>query len=266
MDKLRSRQMELVPAAPASMATPSAVPAQPAEEQQAIADISGFQVTFKIPGRVSLGASEGAKSLRISSAEMVPELAVRAAPVIDPTGFLEASFKQAEDAPLLPGRVAIYRDGAFVGRGKMDAAAKDETVHLGFGADDRVKIERSVVKRSEGSAGLIVATSKTDERSFKTTVRNGHDFPIRVAIQDQLPVSENEEIQVEMLPATTPPTASNVNDKRGGLLRPSQAKRGTSPSPGACAGRKTRAWSWSRPADRCTPRDHLSPLLESGER
>jgi uncharacterized protein (TIGR02231 family) len=177
--------------------------------------VSGFQVTFRIPGRVSVGASEGAKSLRISSAAIAPDLAVRAAPVIDPTAFLEASFKQAEDAPLLPGRVAIYRDGAFVGRGKMDAAAKDETVHLGFGADDKVKIERTVVKRSEGSTGLIVTTSKTDERAFKTTVRNAHDFPIRVAIQDQLPVSENEEIQAEMLPATTPPTTSNVNDKRG---------------------------------------------------
>jgi len=97
----------------------------------------------------------------------------------------------------------------------MDAASKDELVHLGFGADDKVKIERSVVKRSEGSTGLIVTTSKTDERTFKTTVRNGHDFPIRVAIQDQLPVSENDEIQVEMLPATTPPTTSNFNDKRG---------------------------------------------------
>jgi uncharacterized protein (TIGR02231 family) len=208
-DNARSRHTEV--AAPA----PVAEPMQRAVEQQAAADISGFQVTFKIPGRVSLGASEGAKSLRISSAQIAPELAIRAAPVIDPAAFLEASFKQTEDAPLLPGRVAIYRDGAFVGRGKMDDAAKDETVHLGFGADDKVKIERSVVKRSEGSTGLILATSKTDERSFKTTVRNGHDFPIRIAIQDQLPVSENEEIQVEMLPATPPPTASNVNDKRG---------------------------------------------------
>ena len=221
-DARRLRQMELAPAAPASAAEPM----QRAAEQQAAADVSGFQVTFRVPGRVSLSASEGAKSLRISSAQIAPELAIRAAPVIDPTAFLEASFKQMEDAPLLPGRVAIYRDGAFVGRGKMDAAAKDEMVHLGFGADDKVKIERTVVKRSEGSAGLIVTTSKTDERSFKTTVRNGHDFPIRIAVQGQLPVSENEEIQVEMLPATTPPTTSNVNDKRGVLEWAYEAKPG----------------------------------------
>jgi uncharacterized protein (TIGR02231 family) len=197
-----------------------------AAEQQAAADVSGFQVVFKIPGRVSLGASEGAKSLRISSASIAPDLTVRAVPVLDPTAFLEASFKQAEDAPLLPGRVAIYRDGVFVGRGQMAAAAKDETVRLGFGADDKIKIERTVVKRNEGSAGLIMTTSKTDERAFKTNVRNGHDFPIRIAIEDQLPVSEHEDIVVEMLPSTTAPTASNLRDKRGVLEWAFEAKAG----------------------------------------
>jgi uncharacterized protein (TIGR02231 family) len=174
---------------------------------------------------VSLGAGEGAKSLRISSAGIAPDLAVRAVPVLDPTAFLEARFKQTEDAPLLPGRVAIYRDGVFVGRGLMAAASKDETVRLGFGADDKIKIERAVLKRNEGSAGLIVTTPKTDERAF-TTVRNGHDFPIRIAIEDQLPVSENEDIVVEMLPSTTTPTATNLRDKRGVLEWTFEAKVG----------------------------------------
>jgi len=197
-----------------------------ADELQAAAEVGGFQVVFRIPGRVSVGASEGAKSLRVSTASIAPDLAVRSVPVIDPTAFLEASFTQSEDAPLLPGRVAIYRDGVFIGRGHMAAAGKDETVRLGFGTDDKFKIERSVVKRNEGSAGLILTTSKTDERSFKTVIRNGHDFPIRIAIEDQLPVSENEDIQVEMLPSTTPPTATNLRDRRGVLEWAFEAKAG----------------------------------------
>ena len=199
------------------------------DEQQAVAEIGDFQATFRLPGRVSLGAAEGAKALRIASMTVPADLAVRAAPVMDPTAFLEASFKQTDDTTLLPGKVAIYRDGVFVGRGKLSASAKDDIVRLGFGADDKVKIERAVLKRNEGSAGLLVTTSKTDERSFKTTVRNGHDFPIKVAIEDQLPVSENEDIVVEMLPSTTPPTASNIRDKRGVLewsfdAKPSEVK------------------------------------------
>ena len=209
----------------AEVAAPG-VASERADEQQAAAEVGSFQVAFKIPGRVSLGAGEGAKSLRVSSAIIAPDLAVRAVPVLDPTAFLEASFKQNEDAPLLPGRVAIYRDGVFVGRGLMAAAGKDETVRLGFGADDKIKIERAVLKRNEGSAGLIVTTSKTDERSFKTTIRNGHDFPIKIAIEDQLPVSENEDILVEMLPSSTPPTATNLRDKRGVLEWAFEAKAG----------------------------------------
>lgn len=197
-----------------------------AEERDAVAEVSAFQATFKIPGRVSVVANEGAKSLRISTATITPDLAVRAVPVIDPTAFLEASFVQADDAPLLPGQVSIYRDGIFVGRSRMATAAKDETVRLGFGADDKVKIERAVVKRNEGSAGLIVTTSKTDERAFKTTVRNGHDFPIKVAIQDQLPVSENDDIVVEMLPSSTPATTTNLRDRRGVLEWAFEAKAG----------------------------------------
>ncbi|MDA9416928.1 hypothetical protein XH81_19025 [Bradyrhizobium sp. CCBAU 25360] len=204
----------------------AAEPRERADEQQAIAEIGDFQATFKIPGRVSLAAAEGAKSLRIAAMTVPADLAVRAAPVLDPTAFLEASFKQTDDSALLPGKVAIYRDGVFVGRGKLSASAKDDIVRLGFGADDKVRIERVVLKRNEGSAGLLVTTSKTDERTFKTTIRNGHDFPIKVAIEDQLPVSESEDIVVEMLPATTPPTASNIRDRRGVLEWSFDAKPG----------------------------------------
>lgn len=236
-------QYPQVPKPQADMVMPSAAPAprqmklfagkkeealeqrERIDEQQAVAEIGDFQATFKIPGRVTLGAAEGAKSLRIASMSVPADLAVRAAPVLDPTAFLEASFRQTDDTTLLPGKVAIYRDGVFVGRGKLTGSVKDDIVRLGFGADDKVKVERTVLKRNEGSAGLIV-TSKTDERAFKTTVRNGHDFPIHVAIEDQLPVSENDEIAVEMLPATTPPTAKDIRDKRGVLEWSFDAKPG----------------------------------------
>jgi uncharacterized protein (TIGR02231 family) len=224
-DRSLPRQQFDVPASASAAAVAEEALKKPANEQEASAEVDSFHVTFKIPGRVSLGANEGAKSLRISTSTFAPDLAIRSVPVVDPTAFIEASFIESEDAPLLPGQLAIYRDGVYAGRGRMPAASRDETVRLGFGADDKVKIERSVVKRNEGSAGLIV-TSKTDERSFKTSVGNGHDFPIRVAVLDQLPVSENEDIQVEMLPSTTPPTTTNVRDKRGVLEWAFEAKPG----------------------------------------
>jgi uncharacterized protein (TIGR02231 family) len=186
------------------------------EERAAEIETGGFQAIFRIPGRVSLGAGEGARSLRIASLTAEPQLLVRSAPVVDNTAYLEAAFKQTEEAPLLPGRVSLYRDGTFVGRGQMALSQKDELVKLGFGADEQVKVERVVSRRNEASTGII-STSKTEEREFKITVRNGHTSAVNVTIEEQLPVSETADIQVEMLPSSTPPTLRDVRDQRGVL-------------------------------------------------
>jgi uncharacterized protein (TIGR02231 family) len=187
-----------------------------ADEREATVDTGGFQAVFRVSGRVSVATNEGAKSFRISTATIAPDLLVRSAPALDEAAWLEASFKQAEEAPLLPGRIALYRDGIFVGRGQMALTPKDETVRLGFGVDDKIKVARTLLRKNESQSGLI-STTKTDEREFKITVRNGHDAPIRVTVEDQLPVSEVDEVKVETLPSITPPTERDTRNRRGVL-------------------------------------------------
>ena len=185
-------------------------------EREATVETGGYQVVFRIPGRISVATNEGAKSFRVTTAKIEPDLLSRATPALDETAFLEASFKQIDEAALLPGRVALYRDGIYVGRGQIGLTPKDEIVRLGFGADDKVKITRATVRKIEGAAGIITS-AKTDEREYKITVRSGHDRPIRIAIEDQVPVAENEEIKVDLLSVTTPPTEREVRDRRGVL-------------------------------------------------
>jgi uncharacterized protein (TIGR02231 family) len=197
-------------------ATKPALPPVPAQEQEAAVETGGFQAVFRVPGRVSVAASEGAKSFRISTESIAPDLLVRAVPALDETAYLEASFKHAEEAPLLPGRVSLYRDGIFVGRGQMALTPKDETLRLGFGADEKVKVTRTVTRKIEGTAGII-SSAKTDEREFKITLRSGHARPIKAVIEDQVPTSETAEIQVELLPVTTPPSERDLRDRRGVL-------------------------------------------------
>jgi uncharacterized protein (TIGR02231 family) len=188
-----------------------------AAEREAVLDTGGFQAIYRISGRVSISAEEGAKSFRISTATIAPDLIARATPSLDETAFLEAEFKHGDDAPLLPGRVAAYRDGVFVGRGQLALTARDETVRLGFGADEKIKVVRTLMRKLEVATGII-SSAKTDEREYKISVRNGHETPIAVAVEDQLPVSENAEVQVEMLPATTPPSQRDPLDRRGVLV------------------------------------------------
>ena len=226
-----SPQMEqLAPAAPSPMVAGRGLEdtrMRKAEEQQAAADTGGFQVVFRVPGRIAVPASQGSKRFRIASTGIAPDLMAHAVPALAEAAYLQVSFKHAEDAPLLPGPVSVYRDGVFVGKSPLALAAKDETVRLGFGIDEKVKVTRTVVRKNEGTTGFI-SSSKTDEREFKTAIRNGHEFPIKIAIEDQIPVSEVDDIQVEMLPVTTPPTTRDLRDRRGVMEWAFDAKPGES--------------------------------------
>ena len=185
-------------------------------EREATIETGGYQAVFRIPGRITVSVSEGAKSFRIATGAIAPELLVRATPSLDETAYLEAAFKQTEEAPLLPGRVSLYRDGIFVGRAMIALTPKDEIARLGFGADDKVKVARATVRKVEGSAGII-SSARTDEREYKITIRSGHDRPIKVVVEDQMPTTEVADITVEMLPLTTPPTEKDSRDRRGVL-------------------------------------------------
>ena len=98
--------------------------------------------------------------------------------------------------------------------GPVNLVAPGDSTDLGFGADDRVTVKRVPVRRKENEPTWIGQT-KTEQREFRTSVKNLHPFPIKVAITDQIPISENNAIVIEQLPTTTAPTEKIVNDRRG---------------------------------------------------
>ena len=64
-----------------------------AQEQEAAIETGGYQAVFRIPGRVTVATNEGAKSFRISTATIAPDLLVRAVPALDETAYLEAALQ-----------------------------------------------------------------------------------------------------------------------------------------------------------------------------
>lgn len=206
------------PAPPPVLAEPKPVDkadiVETAREQQAQIQSGAFQASFGVPGRVSIPEDGAAKTFRISGATAAPQLQIKTVPVLNPTAYLQASFTNEEEAPLLPGPVNIHRDGTFVGQSALPLVAQGDKVELSFGADDQVKVTRVPVARRQAEPGFL-GSSRTDTAEFKTVVKNLHDFPIRITVIDRIPVSEVNTITVEMLDTTTKPTDQTVEDRRG---------------------------------------------------
>ncbi|AVO45768.1 mucoidy inhibitor MuiA family protein [Phreatobacter cathodiphilus] len=204
------------PAAPASRAQAdgSGPLAARIAEAEAAVDMGGFRASFAVPGRATIATGDGARAIRIASGTIAPDLVSRVVPSLDTTAFIEARFRHGEDVPLMPGRVTLYRDGVFAGRTTLAAATREDEVKLGFGPDDLVRVEHQVVRRTDGSSGLI-STAKTEEREFRILLRNGAQVARRVVVEDRVPVAEAQDIVVESLAGVTVPTARDVDGRRG---------------------------------------------------
>ena len=129
--------------------------------------------------------------------------------------YLYAKIATAAGSPLLPGQVALFRDAVFVGNGRLPLLGPGEEHELGFGVDDSIRVKHAVAEEKRGETGII-STSKTDTRSYRITVKNLHERPIQVSVLDQIPVSQNADITVE-LTGKTAPTRRDVDSKRGVL-------------------------------------------------
>ncbi|MGE3065581.1 MAG: mucoidy inhibitor MuiA family protein [Hyphomicrobiaceae bacterium] len=186
-----------------------------AQDVRASIELQAFQALYAIPGRVTVPATGEAKRLQIDEVQLDPVLSVRTVPKRDQKAFLYAKLVLARDTPILPGQVSLFRDGTFVGNGRLPLLAPGEEHELGFGVDDAVRVRYAVVEEKRGETGLI-SSSKTEARNYRITIKNLHERPIVVTTLDQMPVSQNQDIKVELL-GKVAPTKKDVDDKRGVL-------------------------------------------------
>lgn len=195
-----------------------------AAQRQTKAEVAAFQAVFHVPGKVTVLGTGEMKRVQLDEAQLAPTLTVRAVPRIDARAFLSAKVALPKTTAYLPGQVSLFRDGTFVGTGRLPLLAAGEEHELGFGVDDAVRVRHAVLEEKRGEAGLITS-SKTDQRSYRVTVKNLHETAIALTVLDQIPVSQNQDIKVEAI-GKSQPTRREPDEKRGVMAWDSKLEAG----------------------------------------
>ena len=211
-------EIEAAPSAAYAPVPPPPVFAAPAPQAmtvQAVAQLSGETVEYVIPGMVDVSGSGEGKQVLIDEKDGAATLEVRATPSLDQTAYLYAEFENAGEAPVLPGRVSLYRDDVFVGIAALDRVAGGETSFIPFGSYDDIKVTHLELERIEGEAGLIRAR-QTERRRYTMTVENFGDKAIPIVIRDSMPYAEDEDVEIA-LRADPKPDERNVDGRKGAL-------------------------------------------------
>jgi uncharacterized protein (TIGR02231 family) len=185
----------------------------PALERFAKVEVQAFQAVYGIAGRTTVPDTGETKRVQIDEMALDPTLVVRAVPKREEKAYLYAKIVTAKGAPLLSGQVSLFRDAIFVGNGRLPLLAPEEEHELGFGVDDSIRVRHALAEEKRSETGII-STSKIDARSYRISVKNQHERAIQVSVVDQVPVSQNTDITVE-LTGKSAPSRRDVENKRG---------------------------------------------------
>jgi len=192
-------------AAPAAAPAPMAYAA--AQEVMPTFDVStldkGFATEFAVPQRITVPSSGQRVTLALGTLTAPATLITRAAPGVEEAAYLVANI--APPPGVWPaGPVGLYRDGAFVGTGRLDfdtatplgTGSATPATSLSFGRDDLVLVHAQAPQDMSSSTGLT--GSRTERRTHRAyRVENRHKSAITLQVLHAAPVSRHEKIEVE---------------------------------------------------------------------
>ncbi|MCK6549090.1 DUF4139 domain-containing protein, partial [Myxococcota bacterium] len=157
-----------------------------------------------------------ANNLRVPlSAERHPvSVYYQATPSLAPNAYLAATVQNKGERPLLAGPASIFVGNDFAGDGALKTTGPGGKIELPLGADEDVKLIRKVIPETK-TEGVF---SKDDITTYRTEIEVGNykKRPIKILVLDQVPKTNQEDVEVKLL-ATSPQPKDPPN--ADGLMR-----------------------------------------------
>lgn len=161
-----------------------------------------YQATYIVPGRADIASDRAEHRVTLRSDTLPVNLAYRVVPSVKAEAFALAIGTAPEDRPLLAGPVRVVAGGTFLGSFMLAETGPGAEVRVPFGADNRIRITRVTLpqaRSNEGSGGK----DRQIVLSFRTTVENLREVPVIVAVEERIPVAQDERVSVKLGTKTT---------------------------------------------------------------
>lgn len=137
--------------------------------------------------------------LRLGTSRIKAKRQIIAAPEESLNAAVTLELNNKTSQPLLPGNVARYQDGAFLGMTDVDFVAKDEDFSVFFSVADQIKLTRELDKHQ---SSLSRKERNRMQLSFVSTAQNLSDRKVTLVLAERIPVSENTDIRVSNVKIT----------------------------------------------------------------
>jgi len=171
----------------------------PIQAETATAKVSreGGTVSFQVGGNTNIPSDGTPHKVTIFSENYPFKPEYIAVPRLVTFAYLQALVvNPLTGATLLPGKANIFRDNTFVGTVQLENVSPGQEYKVNLGIDERLKIERELVERQVDKK--LIGQQRRMSYAYRLNVTNLHQVQVHLTLQEQLPVSRNEQIKVRL--------------------------------------------------------------------
>jgi len=181
--------------------------------QESAFEETGLTATYDLPNLKTLKPSSTASKQRVARISFNSVyFSHTVVAKYKPIAYLKARLRNSSKLTLLKGPTGLTLDGTFMGRSTLPRCSAGDTFVMSLGVDPAIKVvyPKPDVKRS--TTGVF---TKGDSSVYTRTITLGNTRatagkPVNILVLDQVPVSEDEKLRVDILQPKGITTAAGV--------------------------------------------------------
>ena len=152
-------------------------------------------VTFDITIPYSLPSDGKVQTIEIQRTTTPADYKYVTTPKLSALAYLIGNITDWAEQNLIGGEATLYFENTFVGKSYLNVNQLKDTLTVSLGTDNSILVKRE--KRQDFTSRKVLGSNKTETYSFLITVRNNKTNPVRISVNDQIPISSNSGIEVD---------------------------------------------------------------------
>jgi uncharacterized protein (TIGR02231 family) len=158
--------------------------------------VSELNTSFEVEQRHSIRADGNPYSIDLREETLQATFEYLAVPKLELSAFLLAKVTGWEKLNLIDGTANVYYGNTFVGQSNINTRLIGDTLELSLGRDNQIVVSRSKIEDKGSTASL--GAKRSESFVYELQLRNNRKVPIIIKVQDQIPISQEKDIAVDV--------------------------------------------------------------------
>lgn len=164
----------------------------------------GVSMHFELPHPVSVPSKDSSTRVNIVTLNLPTEVDLLIVPKITAEAFRRVKLTNDSKFTLMPGKVALFFDAEYLGESYFELIPAGGKKEVSFGTDQRIIVEREILQQEVSKK--ILQDRNTRAYKYQIKVTNSSNETLRAEIQENIPVSREDDIKVRLDSVDPKPT------------------------------------------------------------